>query len=86
MYIPMEPLRMTEMYCWTREVGRSAMTQVSPSRRDSRTVFLIVLMILVLEFIFLNLSLNNIPSNNLTSPPFACLVSSVNGFDSDRQV
>ena len=53
---------MTAMYCWTMEVGKSAMTQVSPSKRDRRTVFLIVLIILVWELIFfLNRHLNLIP-------------------------
>ena len=41
------------MYCWMREYGRRAITQVRPSRRESRTVFRMVLMILLLELMFL---------------------------------
>ena len=86
MYIPMEPLRMTAMYCWTMEVGKSAMTQVSPSKRDRRTVFLIVLIILVWELIFFLTRHLNISLYSSHLPPFACRVSCVDCLESDGQV
>ena len=46
---------MTEMYCWTTEVGMAAVIQVSPSSRDKRMVLRRVEMIFSLELIFLNI-------------------------------